>query len=160
MKSDSSFLNFILGVILLLLLAVAAKAQTKNSSPSPAKNSSPVKKKKTVSAEEAKVLYEEKNGRNNSKRKSYSRKDIEESIPAETTALTNTNTNTVYSSATPLKTETNTTIQPVNQPKAIYKGPTSKETVPEDSFYVYKPKPAAIKFLEHIELEIKPGKKE
>ena len=149
MKKDSFVLNFILGVILMILLAFAAKAQDKNSN-SKSITTPAVKKKKQLSADEAKVLYEEKYSKQDSdKRKSYSRKDIEENIPeasGETKASAKPNEKII--------TETKENAQITNQPKAIYKGPSNKVVEKEPNLKPIEAKPKALVFLEHIEVDI------
>ncbi|MGE5107011.1 MAG: hypothetical protein ACM3H8_05675 [Sphingobacteriales bacterium] len=158
MQKDSSVLNFILGVILMLLLAFAAKAQDKRNIPNSA-NNQVIKKKKPVSAEEAKVLYEEKYGKQYpDKRKSYSRKDIEEIIPEETVFMRENKSveNLPVDKNNPTDQSITASSQNTKQPKAIYKGPQKNQ--PETIIV----KPTASKntepvFLEHIEMNINSG---
>ena len=148
MKKDSFVLNFILGVILMILLAFAAKAQDKNSNSKSI--TTPAVKKKQLSADEAKVLYEEKYSKQDSdKRKSYSRKDIEENIPeasGETKASAKPNEKII--------TATKENAQITNQPKAIYKGPSNKVVEKEPNLKPIEAKPKVLVFLEHIEVDI------
>lgn len=152
MKSDSSFLNFILGIILLLLLAIAAKAQTKPVNPKNFKTQNTVKKK-PVTAEEARDIFEKKNaGQNVNKRKSYSRKDIEDGVTGHgipqmgKTATENIVIDAVKTTA-PVADNTIS-----KQPKAIYTGPQNKNTGTEkEKKGLVKPK--ELIFIEHIEIE-------
>lgn len=138
----------------MILLAVAAKAQ--NQTPVKNKNQKQaVIKKKPITAEEAKVIYEQKNGNTDAdKRKSYSRKDIDESIPGEAT-VNNEIPNSADSSSVLIKTSPVINNQSQKQPKAIYKGPQKNssgiDTKPN------KPISTEPKFIEHIEIEIGSG---
>lgn len=146
MKKDSTVLNFILGVILMLLLAFAAKAQGKNYKSKSITNQV-TKNKKSISADEAKVLYEEKYGKQNpEKRKSYSRKDIEETIIQPEDGI---KYKTVIN-------ENNDTAIPetYNKPKAIYKGPANKPTEKEPVLKTIVTKPKELVFIEHIDVNI------
>lgn len=138
----------------MILLAVAAKAQNKPIGKN--KNQSQqAAKKKTITAEEAKVIYEQKNGNTDGyKRKSYSRKDIEESIPGEAT-VNNETTISADSSSTGSKTTPAIINQSQKQPKAIYKGPQKNSSVIDTK--PTKPVSNEPKFIEHIEIEIGAG---
>lgn len=153
MKKDSFILNFILGVILMILLAVAAKAQNKSFGTIKNQNKEVIKKK-PLTAEEAKVIYEQKNANANSdKRKSYNRKDIEDNIPTERVMNNEVTKNidpAVVTKPTPIVVN-----QSSKQPKAIYKGPQNKTSAPDTK--PISPLSNEPKFIEHIEIEIGPG---
>jgi hypothetical protein len=152
MKKDSFLLNFILGVILMILLAVAAKAQDKPLAKNKKQNQESIKKK-PITAEEAKVIYEQKNGNvDGEKRKSYSRKDIDDSIPSETVM----SRETIKTADSSIATKSTTVInQSSRQPKAIYKGPQKNSSAVDVK--PVSPLSNEPKFIEHIEIEIGSG---
>jgi hypothetical protein len=154
MKKDSSILNFILGVILMLLLAFAAKAQDKNNVPK-SNTKQFTKKKKQLSADEAKVLYEEKYGKQNTdKRKAYSRKDIEEKIPRETEEIKTEKVLAENKTIPAPKEEITISKQTPGKPKAIYKGPANKQPEKDTPLKPVEIKSRQPVFLEHIEITI------
>ena len=133
----------------MILLAFAAKAQDKNIAPK-STSKQVIKAKKHVSAEEAKILYEEKYGKQNpDKRKSYSRKDIEENIPEEPT-VAKTDEKLIIAD----KTQPASTNQKPEQPKAIYKGSKYKNESDTLLIKTVLNKPREPVFLEHIEITI------
>ncbi|MBI2730589.1 MAG: hypothetical protein HYX40_07555 [Sphingobacteriales bacterium] len=153
MKKDSFLLNFILGVILMILLAVAAKSQNNSNSHNKI-NTAITKKKKTISAGEGRILYVEKYGKQPSdKRKSYSRNDINDIIPDETVS---TKKDSSPEATFTIRNQNPAEVKELKQPKALYKGPVKNPA----EMNVAKPSPAEIRqpaFLEHIEINISPG---